>query len=393
MKILMIAPQPFYSERGTPINVRLLAGVLGEAGHSIDLLVFPTGQDIRLKNVNIRRLPNIFGVRHIPVGPSKIKLIMDILMILAVLKRCVCEEYDVIHGVEEGGFMAAVFSRVFRKASVLDLDSWISEQLKYSGAIRNVFLLDLVLSIEKWAIKNSSLVLTVCTSLTEKVKKISPNANIAQIEDIPLTGSDTRDIQHVEMLKERFGLKDCTRVVYTGNLEKYQGIDLLIDAWSIFISKEKSKGDHQLIIVGGLNKDIEAYKRISEAKHLGDSVCWAGQRPSSEMEDWMALGDVLVSPRSDGDNTPLKIFSYMAASRPIVATRRTTHTQVLDDSTAFLAEPEPEDFSEAIMKALNNREEALKKSDLAKKTVEIKYSYAAFSKKLLYAYSSIKQIV
>jgi len=66
---------------------------------------------------------------------------------------------------------------------------------------------------------------------------------------------------------------------------------------------------------------------------------------------------------------------------------------VLNDSTAFLSEPEPEDFSEAIMNALKNKEEALKKSDLAKKTVEIKCSYATFSKKLLGAYSSIKQTV
>ena len=36
MKILMIAPQPFYSERGTPMNVRLLCKVLGEAGHKVD---------------------------------------------------------------------------------------------------------------------------------------------------------------------------------------------------------------------------------------------------------------------------------------------------------------------------------------------------------------------
>ncbi len=393
MKILMIAPQPFYSERGTPINVKLLAGILGAAGHSVDLLVFPTGLDIKLENVNIKRLTNVLGIRHIPVGPSKIKIIMDFLMMFAVLKRCICEEYDIIHGVEEGGLMAVVFSRIFRKASVLDLDSWMSEQLKYSGFVRNVFLLKLVSSIEKWAVENSSLVLTVCTSLTEKVKKIAPDANIAQIEDIPLTGSAIHDIQDVEILKNRYALKECKRVVYTGNLEKYQGIDLLLDAWSIFISKENIRGCYQLIIVGGFSKEIEDYKRISVSKNLGDSVLWVGQRPSAEMGSWMALGDVLVSPRSDGDNTPLKIFSYMAASRPIVATRSTTHTQVLDDSTAFLTEPKPENFSEAIIKALNNRAEALNKSDLAKMTVETKYSYAAFSKKLLAAYSSINPTI
>ncbi len=36
MKILLLAPHPFYQERGTPIAVRLLAETLAEDGHTID---------------------------------------------------------------------------------------------------------------------------------------------------------------------------------------------------------------------------------------------------------------------------------------------------------------------------------------------------------------------
>jgi hypothetical protein len=74
MKILMLAPQPFYSDRGTPMNIRLLVQVLGEAGYHVDLLVFPTGRDVELRNVKIIRLPNILRVHQIPAGPSLTKL-------------------------------------------------------------------------------------------------------------------------------------------------------------------------------------------------------------------------------------------------------------------------------------------------------------------------------
>ena len=391
MRILLIAPQPFYSDRGTPMNVRLLSKVLGEAGHNVDLLVFPTGWDIDLQNVKIIRLPNILRVNKIPIGPSIIKLMMDVLMVIAVFWYCLVEEYDVIHGIEEGGIMAVAFSKLFRKASVLDIDSWIPDQLKSSGYIDNQFILNSVTNIEKWAINKCSIVLTVCTALTEKVRDISPDANIVQLEDIPIPELNKYEKEDIELLIDTYGLRNYYRITYTGNLEKYQGIDLLLDVWSRLISNEKRSGDCKLIIDGGDNMQLKYYKKITKEKGLSDTICWVGQRPASEMGAWMSLSDVLVSPRVYGDNTPLKIYSYMAASRPIVATRRTTHTQVLDDSIAFLSEPQPEDFAEAIMKALNNREEALKKSDLAKKTVESKFSYATFSKKLLDAYSSIKK--
>jgi len=54
---------------------------------------------------------------------------------------------------------------------------------------------------------------------------------------------------------------------------------------------------------------------------------------------------VLVSPRSSGTNTPLKIYQYLRAGRPIVATRLLTHTQVLSDQTAILTPATAVDFA------------------------------------------------
>ena len=70
MKILLLAPQPFYTQRGTPIAIRNLAAVLGEAGHEIDLLTFPGGSNVDLKNTRIRRLWKIPFFGDVPVGFS-----------------------------------------------------------------------------------------------------------------------------------------------------------------------------------------------------------------------------------------------------------------------------------------------------------------------------------
>ena len=49
--------------------------------------------------------------------------------------------------------------------------------------------------------------------------------------------------------------------------------------------------------------------------------------------------DVLVSPRLKGLNTPMKIYSYLDSGTAVLATRLRTHTQVLDDRTAYLVDP------------------------------------------------------
>ena len=56
---------------------------------------------------------------------------------------------------------------------------------------------------------------------------------------------------------------------------------------------------------------------------------------------------LISSPRlaSAGTNTPLKIYSYLRAGKPIVATDLLTHTQVLDREVAILVRPEPGAFA------------------------------------------------
>ena len=79
----------------------------------------------------------------------------------------------------------------------------------------------------------------------------------------------------------------------------------------------------------------------ARARSLGceDRCVFSGKRPPSELPAFLTLADVVVSPRSKGGNTPFKIFTYLASGKPLVATRISTHTQLLNDELAFLAPP------------------------------------------------------
>jgi glycosyltransferase involved in cell wall biosynthesis len=390
MKILMVAPQPFYAERGTPMNIRLMCRALGEAGHRVDLVVLPGGRDIPLAGVRILRVPNLLGVRSIPIGFSLRKLFFDLVMFPWLAHLCRKNSYDVIHGIEEGGFMAVLLGRKFGIASVFDMDSSLSGQLSSLAFVRRTFLAGWIARLEKKAMAGSDLVITVCSALTEKAARLAPGTPIVQIEDIPLqtdSEPDPENRQAAEECMRVHGILPGRYILYTGNLEQYQGIDLLLAAWKTALSGfSRRDRDLKLVIVGGPPARAEQYRNEADRQNLGGSVIFTGPRSAGEMASWMRHSALLVSPRSGGDNTPLKIYTYMAAGRPLLATNRRTHTQVLDDRVAFLAEPDAESFGTMIVSIFQEPGAAAEKAHRARRLVEERYTYDEFKRKLLEAY-------
>jgi glycosyltransferase involved in cell wall biosynthesis len=133
--------------------------------------------------------------------------------------------------------------------------------------------------------------------------------------------------------------------MYVGNLEKYQGIDLLLDGFSHAM---KSGCDVDLVVAGGTDPDIEKYRKISAARGLEKRVHFLGRWPASRLDELLTEADILTAPRTTGINTPQKIFPYMHSGRVVLLTDLPTHSQIVDSSVCFLAEPTPEAFGEAI---------------------------------------------
>src|SRR3954451_24747992 len=128
-KILLIAPQPFYEDRGTPIVVRYVLDALSELGYQVDVLTLPVGDNIDIPGVRIMRTNNPFGFRKIPIGVSLKKLFLDVLLFQMLHKQLRRERYTFVYAVEEAVFLAAILcsGRMFL---VYDMHSCLSEQLK-----------------------------------------------------------------------------------------------------------------------------------------------------------------------------------------------------------------------------------------------------------------------
>src|SRR4029077_2642306 len=103
---------------------------------------------------------------------------------------------------------------------------------------------------------------------------------------------------------------------------------------------------------GGRADQVTKAREQARAAGIDDVTIFAGERPAPEIPAYLLASDLLVSPRSRGTNTPLKIYQYLRSGKAIVATRLLTHTQVLDDDPAFLPEGTPEGFAPGMAAAM-----------------------------------------
>jgi glycosyltransferase involved in cell wall biosynthesis len=195
------------------------------------------------------------------------------------------------------------------------------------------------------------------------------------IENAPGAG----DISHEggrDAVRAEFGLGPTTPLIlYTGTFEAYQGLDLLFDAAQTVAA---TRPDARFLLAGGRPAQIAAAEREVAARGLAGLVIFAGERPADHIPHFLDAADVLVSPRSRGTNTPLKIYQYLRAGRVIVATRLLTHTQVLSDEVAILTEPTPEGFGAGILMALADPARTAAIGRRAGELAATKYSYEAY---------------
>jgi glycosyltransferase involved in cell wall biosynthesis len=140
----------------------------------------------------------------------------------------------------------------------------------------------------------------------------------------------------------------------------------------------KVRPDARLVMVGGEPAQVGDARGRVRALGLAASVIFTGQRPADEIPAYLDAATALVSPRSTGTNTPLKIYQYLRSGRPIVATRLLTHTQVLSDDIAFLSDATPAAFGATILEALTDPVRARAIGDRARQVATTRYSDEAF---------------
>jgi glycosyltransferase involved in cell wall biosynthesis len=233
VKILFLAPQPFYQDRGTPIAVRLALEVLARSeGHHVDLLCYAEGADVSIPNVALHRV-GVPGISGVGPGISLKKLICDVAFAVRACRmvwRARREPYALVHAVEESVFIALFIKWFANVPYVYDMDSSLALQVTEKWWLLKP-LASVLEFFERRAVKESVAVVPVCDALA--VIATRHGATEAQVlSDISLLNLEQGTPENVDLRAEgRIPPEDLV-ALYIGNLESYQGIDLLIEGFA-----------------------------------------------------------------------------------------------------------------------------------------------------------------
>ncbi|MFN7950964.1 MAG: methyltransferase domain-containing protein [bacterium] len=362
LRVLMIAPQPYFSSRGTPFSVRHRLEALSSLGAEVDLVTYHVGQDVPIRNVRIHRIPALPGVRHVRVGPSWIKIPLDALVAFKALGLALRNRYHLIQGHEEAGLIGALIGKLVGVPHLYDMHSSLPEQLDNYGFTRSRFAREAMRLVERTTLEASDSVIAVCPSLVDIVNRRAPDKPCVLIENRPPDDlvEEGREARESRELLDSLAAEGARIVLYTGTLEVNQGLDLLLDSFPLVL---RSVPKARLVLVGGEQRQVAVLAERAAALGIAKAVILTGQRPLEDVPAFMRAADVLVSTRSRGQNSPLKLYSYLKWGRPIVATDLYTHTQVLDATTACLTPVTPDGIAAGIVAVL---EDATRAAELAK---------------------------
>ncbi|HJR17856.1 MAG TPA: glycosyltransferase family 4 protein [Gemmatimonadales bacterium] len=357
MRALVIAPEPFFTARGTPFSVYYRTLLMAESGVSIDLLTYGQGQDVDLPGVRLIRIPALRWLGAVRVGPSALKAVHDVLIAVWTVALLLRKRYDVVHAHEESVFIARLLKPVFRFQLIYDMHSSLPQQLENFQYTSSRLLIWLFERLELASLTGADAVITICPELARFAIERMPDPRRhflienSLLDEVRLkpnshTAPETGEVEPPVPA-------DRPLILYAGSFEPYQGLHLLIAA---FARVRERRPDAFLVVMGGLPDQVRRVRAQALAHGLDGHCVVAGRVPQHVARQFTQRATSLVSPRDRGTNTPLKIYEQLASGIPLVATRILSHTQILNDQVSILVEPTVEGLADGIFESLHDTE-------------------------------------
>jgi glycosyltransferase involved in cell wall biosynthesis len=341
MRILAIAPTAFYNDYGCHIRIRGQLCSLQARGHTIRLITYPAGRDVA--ELDVVRGP---GLRQMPVGSSRRKLLLDALLGPAVLQQALRFRPHVVYTyLHEGMLMGAMLASWLRKPWAADYQGSLTAEMLTHHFLRphSIWLRPLQW-LEHWLERRPQAVLASTEQGVQTLRTHGIEAqrlhHLPDAVDPELFHPQERDAG----LAGRLGLHPGRpTLVYLGLLASYQGIDLLLHAVARLAQPVN------LLLMGFPHE--RRYKKLAQTLGIAEQVILTGAIPYVQAPRYLALGQLALSPKLPGSEGSGKLLPYMSMALPVLATESPAHRAYLAEDGLFAA-PQPDAWARALHDAL-----------------------------------------
>jgi len=385
LKILMLAPTPFFSDRGCHVRIHEEARALRSRGHQVGIVTYHLGRNVGAGP--IWRTPNIPWYSRTSAGPSWHKPYLDILLLYKAWRAVRAWQPDIVHAhLHEGAFIGILLRRITGLPVLFDCQGSLTGEVLDHGFMRDGSLLHRIFAgIEAWVNRQADYIVTSSTGTAEWMKGSWPEL-AARLEPLP-DAVDTelfRPCRKDPTLMEKLGIpSDKTLLVYLGAMSEYQGLDLLLDALAILFAEREDV--HALLM--GYPEQTYAVK--AEELRIADRVTFAGRIAYADAPRYLSLGDVALSPKLSQTEANGKLLSYMGCGLPCVVFDNPVNRELLGDCGIYVVERHPQGYAKGVGGVLDNVPHQMELSQCSRERAVNSHSWPARIETLEKIYSEL----
>ncbi|MFA5776894.1 MAG: glycosyltransferase [Parcubacteria group bacterium] len=359
MKILMVAPTPFFSDRGTHIRILEEALALEKLGHKIIIATYHIGRDIDPEintKIDVRRIRRLlFWYKKLEAGPDWQKIFLDLMLIRKTFFLARTQKPDIIHGhLHEGVLIGLLVKKAlfWRKMKLVsDFHGSLTNEMVSHGYLGAGMLKKVFNFIEKIINNLGDFAIASSWENTEEIKKFRKDGKVETILDgVDLDYYKNLPVKE-ESKKELEVPMEKTVVVYTGALVPNKGINYLIDAILIAFRKNKDL----FFVVAGF--PVKGIKKFVKENGLEGNVRVIHPLNYFDLPKILNASDIAIDPKDSKVNQASgKILQYMGAGLPIVCFDKSNNRRYLADGAYYAREFSCEGICEGILELAQNSE-------------------------------------
>lgn len=380
----MIAPTPYFADRGCHVRIYEEARALTKLGHEVCIVTYHLGRD--MPGVRVVRTPHIPWYNKLEAGPSWHKPYLDILLLWKALAEARSFRPHLIHAhLHEGALIGSVLKSLLRIPLLFDYQGSLSGESLNHGFFRETSpLLKLFKALESFIDRRAD---HIIASSGRGRRELLHEWGIAPEKVTGLTdGVDTevfRPCNRSEARRELGIPEDVKLVVYLGLFNRYQGVDLLLDV--ITLVKGKAP-DVRFLLMGFPDRE---YRRKATETGIDDVITFTGRVCYDRAPFFLSAGDLAVSPKLSQTEANGKLFNYMACGLPTVVFDNQVNREILGDDGIYVEHGNTSSLADTIISTIHNSDLMISLSEQVRERAVRMHSWDTRSRQLVSAYRTL----
>ncbi len=328
--------------KGATVHVKAITEGLAACGHDVAILGSRDWSSAQLSDVEcltIPRLPGRDGVRNLKswlidrgydhgAAQELRSLTYNAWMSEHGQELFGDRAFDaVVERLSLFGHVGVDLAAAWNVPLIVEVNAPLAEEAQRNRSLNNV---SLAKAVEKQVLGKADAILAVSSQLANYL--VASGIERRKIHVIP-NGADTEIFEAAPSRKEcrkSVGFREEFVIGFVGSLKRWHGVDILLTAFESFADRFPNV---RLVVIG-TGPEEETLRQETASSQFSRQIFLTGAVPHSEIPAYLRSFDVAVAPFRNTKNfyfSPIKLFEYMAAGLPIVASGIGQLEQVIED--------------------------------------------------------------